>query len=602
MTSSSPLSEVALGYVDTYADVEEFMRWLGERRPVMAFDTETAGFNPWDHDARIRLAQFGDAMTGWTIPWHKWPGLVAEVLTRLKADRRQRMTVHNVGFDAKYAAVKADYPDFELPWDQMDCTMTMARIMEPHLSAALKRLSDKHIDRTASVGQLMLKEAMDKNKWTWNTIPLDYEPYILYGAMDTVLGARIWEHYQPWLNTGRNREVYELEMNVRRICTNMELKGMRIDVDYCTTKKIELEQHVEECISWAKIEYDVNIGSPMQLGNWILENGGHIDKYTGAGKPSVDKDVLTKIQVEPVNPPHVQQVAEVALRARKAEKLAGTYFANFLGFQRDGVVHPNINTLAARTSRMSITQPALQTLNKNEATVRDAVIPWAEGEKLLTCDSDQIEARLFANFSRDLGFQAAFGEGDFFVNVARNVYGDPTLVKSDPRRNPIKTYIYSKLYGAGVPKMALSAGVPVSVMRDIDHAMNIEFPGIQKFQNAITALASRQGYVELPTGRRLVIEDPSKAYVAVNYLLQGHAAECLKIALVNADNMGLGEYMLCPVHDEIVMSVPEPEVEEASRAIQECMTFTDPDLYPVPLTAGPEGPFDRWGDKIRLGK
>lgn len=600
--SSGPLTDVALGFVDTFSDVEEFMRWLGERRPVLAFDTETAGLNPWDSDARIRLAQFGDAMTGWTIPWHKWPGLIGEVFAKLKQDRKQRLTIHNVGFDGKYMAVRADYPEFELPWSQVDDTMIMARLKEPHMSAALKRISDTHIDKTASIGQVMLKRAMEDNKWTWNTVPMDFDTYTLYGAMDTVLGARVWELYQPWLNEGQNREVYELEMATRRICTNMEIKGMRVDLDYCQTKKRDLELHVEECISWAQVEHGVNIGSPTKLAQWIVENGGKIEKYTGAGKPSVDKEVLSKLQVEPVNPEIVQIVAEVALRARKAEKLAGTYFNNFLKFERDGVVHPNINTLAARTSRMSITEPALQTLNKNEATVRDAIIPHAEGEVILTCDSDQIEARLFANFSGDLGFQHAFDEGDFFVNLARRVYDDPTLVKSDPRRNPIKTYMYSKLYGAGIVKMAISAGVPLAVMQGIDNAMNSEYPGIKSFQNKITAQAAREGYVILPTGRRLTIEDPSKSYVAVNYLLQGHAAECLKMALVNMDNSGLGEYMLCPVHDEIVMSVPESEVHDVKRVVQECMTFNDPDLYPVPLTAGPEGPFNRWGDKIRLGK
>lgn len=599
--SRGALADVNLGYVDCYADVQQFMTWLGERRPVLAFDTETAGLNPWDLDARIRLAQFGDAMTGWTIPWHKWPGLVAEVFAKLRANR-ERMTIHNVAFDGKYMEVRADFPGFELPWELVDDTMIMSRLAEPHKSAALKRLSDVHIDRSASVGQTMLKTAMDTNKWTWNTIPMDFETYTMYGAMDTVLGARIWEHFQPWLAEDNNREVYELEMQVRRICTNMEIKGFRVDLDYSMTKQRELEEYVEACIAWGRSEYSVEIGSPLQLGRWVLANGGVIDKYTGAGRPSVDKEVLVKLITEPINPPVVRQVAEVALKARKAEKIAGTYFANFARFQRDGIVHPNINTLAAKTSRMSITEPALQTLNKKEATVRDAFIPYREGESILTCDSDQIEARLFANFSRDLGFQAAFGVGDFFVNVARNVYGDPSLVKSDPRRDPIKTYIYSKLYGAGVAKMAISAGVPFAVMQAIDNSMNEEYPGIKTFQNAVTTMAGRQGFVRTPTGRKLIIEDPSKSYVAVNYLLQGHAAECLKIALVNADNSGLGEYMLCPVHDEIVMSVPDPEVEHAARVIKECMTFTDPDLYPVPLTAGPEGPFTRWGDKIRLGR
>jgi DNA polymerase-1 len=427
---------------------------------------------------------------------------------------------------------------------------------------------------------------------------MEYEGYTTYAAMDVVLTARLWDYFQPWLDQGSNREVYELEMEVRRICTAMEIKGMRVDMPYVEKTYNELTQFAADCEQWALTEYDLRIGSTMKLSEWIVANGGVIDKFTPGGKPQVDVDMLTRLSVETSTPEAVRIVCDTELKRRHAQKIASSYLANFDRYAVDGVVHPDINTLAAITGRMSITNPALQTLHRNDTAVRDAFIPHNEDEVLVTCDSDQIEARLFANFSGDRLFQHAFSAGDFFVNLARMVYSDTSLIKSDPRRATIKSFMYGRLYGAGVAKLALTAKVPVAVMKDVADKMKEQFPGIDEFQDAITSSAVRDGYIETPLGRRLYIADRTKAYVAVNYLLQGHAAECLKRSIVNCDNRGIGGYLLAPVHDELIASTPRELAYEVKNELEECM-LADDDIYPVPLTAGAEGPFERWGDKLR---
>jgi DNA polymerase-1 len=580
------LEGVNLGVVSTFEDAEDFMRWLGERRPVLAWDTETTGLNPWDDDAEIRLMQLGDAMMGWAIPWQRWAGLVHEAMARYSGP----IVAHNVAFDAKYTAVKA--PDFPIPWDRLHDTMIMARIAAPTRPAGLKPLAKALIDPHADVLQHALNSAMATNNWTFATVPFDFNEYWLYGAMDTVLTARLWEIFKPEMDA--HREVYDLEMAVRRVCTGMELRGFRVDLEYSRMMYERLGAYVEEMKNYGRERYSIDIGSTRQLADYLTEQGAHIDKRTPSGAPCVDKTVLKYLSIDGWT------LADEVLNARKAEKLAGTYFKNFVGFARDGVLHPDINTLAARTSRMSITKPALQTLNKNEATVRDAFIPRdPENEVLVTCDSDQIEARLFANFSADPAFMAAFGgPEDFFVNIARQVYQDATLQKADKRRQIIKNYMYGRMYGAGRAKLALTAGVPLTVINKVQDRIDAEYPGISEFQTKITGLAEVDGRITTPMGRELVIDSTEKAYVAVNYVVQGHAAELLKLSIVNADNAGLGDFMCVPVHDELVLSVPRAEAEDAKRTLEDCMTF-EGELYPVPITASAEGPFARWGDKLR---
>jgi DNA polymerase-1 len=171
------------------------------------------------------------------------------------------------------------------------------------------------------------------------------------------------------------------------------------------------------------------------------------------------------------------------------------------------------------------------------------------------------------------------------------VYHDPTLMKSDKRRDRIKTFTYSSIYGAGIPKMALSAGITTAEMREVRDSIAARYPGF--FQLALEArhqLNQNGGYVETLYGRKLPVE---KEHAASNYILQGTAADCLKRSLVFMAQAGLEEYMLVPVHDEVVLNVPKDIVDDVRaevKANMECFDFT------VPLTADPSGGCVNWAD------
>jgi DNA polymerase-1 len=81
----------------------------------------------------------------------------------------------------------------------------------------------------------------------------------------------------------------------------------------------------------------------------------------------------------------------------------------------------------------------------------------------------------------------------------------------------------------------------------------------------------------------------------VNYLIQGGAAEIFKSNLVKLDQADLTEYLIVPVHDEIVLNAPKDQAEEFKRIVRECMTTTDG--WEVPLTADVDGPLANWGSK-----
>jgi|TARA_R110000782_G_scaffold74745_1_gene149313 DNA polymerase-1 len=601
------LEGVELKLVNSVDEAQNFISWLGERRPhnAIAIDTETGelpgnprkdALSPWH--GRLRLVQVGDAMTGWSIPWDDWKGVFYESMEKFDGP----LVCHNVAFEAKWFDMQSSW---SIPWHRAHDTMIMGQILDPLGSGALKKLTQQYIDPQAANLQRVLDDGLIDNGWTWGSVPLDFEPYWAYGALDPVLTMRLWEKFWPKFCPGADySQAYELEMNTRRIVTRMELNGARVDLDYSQKKHDELVGYTEDVRSWAKSTYNgLAIGSNQQLVAQLEELGAEITARTETGQKSASADQLKLLVIH--GTPEVQQLAETTLKYRKAGKLASTYFSNFLENNVNGFVHPSVKTMGARTGRMSIQNPALQTLPKGDDTVRRAFLPKDDDHVIITSDLDQVEFRMFASLSQDenlinLFLNADATGSDPFTEIGREIYQDPSMQKSDKRRALIKGVVYGRLYGAGVAKQALTAGVPEDQMRAVSNEFDVRFPGMQEFQKAVEERGlSRlktegQGYVTTWTHRRLPCDD-DRVYTLVNYLIQGGAAEVFKSNLVKLDQADLTELLIVPVHDEIVLNAPRSQALEIQQIVKECMTTTEG--WKVPLTADVDGPLEHWGAK-----
>ena len=602
------LESVQLELVDSVAKAQEFLTWLGERRPMnaVAIDTETGELpgNPRDHalspwHGRLRLVQVGDGQRGWSIPWAEWAGVFYEAMNKFDGP----IVCHNISFEAKWFEIQSDW---RMPWHKSHDTMIMAQLIDPLGSGALKRLTAQYVDGKAAALQSHLDESMTKNGWTWGTVPTNFQPYWAYGALDTVLTMRLFEQF--WEKCGPGQpysQAYELEMAARKIVTRMELNGARVDLEYSKNKFDELTQYGESVKQWGKDNYGVSITSNIQLVRLLEGLGAEITETTPSGQKSASADQLKALMI--TGNPEVQQLADVVLKQRKSDKLANTYFKNFLENNVNGFVHPSVKTMGARTGRMSITNPALQTLPKGDDTVRRAFLPKDEDHVIITSDLDQVEFRMFSSLSGDENLISLFNLADAtgsdpFTEIGREIYQDPTMQKSDKRRSLIKGVVYGRLYGAGVEKQALTAGVPKPQMQAVSDAFDLRFPGMTMFQKKVEDIGMRrlreegQGYVNTWTGRRLPC-DEDRVYTLVNYLIQGGAAEVFKSNLIKLDQADLTDLLIVPVHDEIVLNAPREDAAEIQQIVRECMTTRDG--WAVPLTADVDGPLENWGEKYR---
>ncbi len=601
------LDGIQVTLIDSVEKADAFITWLGERRPhnAIAVDTETGekpgrpredALSPWHGD--LRLVQVGDGMQGWAIPWQEWSGVFYEAMDKFDGP----IVCHNIAFEARWFAVKSRW---EIPWHRAHDTMIMAHLIDPLGPGGLKPLSARLVDQQAAHLQDQLEIDLSKNGWTWGTVPTNFQPYWSYGALDTILTMRLWEQFYEKCGPEKPYyQAYELEMAARKIVTRMEINGARIDIDYSKQKYEELISYTDSVKDWGKKNYfGTSLTSNMQLVRLFEQIGAEITELTPSGQKACTKDQL-RLLVRDGND-EVKNLAETVLKLRKADKLANTYFLNFINKNVDGILHPSVKTLGARTSRMSITDPALQTLPKGDDTVRRAFIPRNKDHVIITSDLDQVEFRMFASLSQDSNLVNLFNRADAtgsdpFTEIGREVYQEKEMTRSDKRRNLIKGMVYGRLYGAGVAKQALTAGVSEAQMKSVSDAFDKRYPGMIKFQKQVEHIGSTrerkegQGYVHTWTGRKIPCDD-GRVYTLINYLIQGGAAEVFKSNLVKLDQADLTELLIVPVHDEIVLQAPREDAEEIKRIVQQCMTTTEG--WSVPLTAGVDGPLETWGDK-----
>ncbi len=601
------LDGIQVTLVDSVEKAHEFISWLGERRPhnAIAVDTETGerpgrpredALSPWHGD--LRLVQVGDGMHGWSIPWQEWSGVFYEAMEKFDGP----LVCHNIAFEARWFAVKSRW---EIPWHRAHDTMIMAHLIDPLGPGGLKPLSARLVDQHAAHLQDKLDIDLAKNGWTWGTVPTNFEPYWSYGALDTILTMRLWEKFYEQCGPDKPyHKAYELEMAARKIVTRMEINGARVDLDYSRKKYDELIAYTDSVKDWGSKTYSgTSLTSNMQLVRLFEQLGAEITEFTPSGQKACTKDQL-KLLVRDGND-EVKNLAETVLKLRKADKLASTYFLNFINKNVDGILHPSVKTLGARTSRMSITDPALQTLPKGDDTVRRAFIPKDKDHVIITSDLDQVEFRMFASLSQDPNLINLFNRADAtdsdpFTEIGREVYQEPEMTRSDKRRNLIKGMVYGRLYGAGVAKQALTAGVSEAQMKAVSDAFDKRYPGMIKFQKQVEHIGATrerqegQGYIHTWTGRKIPCDD-GRVYTLINYLIQGGAAEVFKSNLVKLDQADLTELLIVPVHDEIVLQAPRKDAEEIKQIVKQCMTTTEG--WSVPLTSGIDGPLETWGDK-----
>jgi DNA polymerase-1 len=364
----------------------------------------------------------------------------------------------------------------------------------------------------------------------------------------------------------------------------MEWTGVRIDAKFMQQlsrdlggKLQELETVIHQLAGGA-----FNIGSPKQLGEVLFERLQlPRGKKTKTGW-STDVEVLTRLAED-------HEIAARLLDYRSLSKLKGTYTDALpkLVHPETGRSHTSYNQAVTATGRLSSSDPNLQNIpirTEEGRKIRAGFIP-SEGNLLLSADYSQVELRLLAHLAEEDALKESFRRGeDIHQRTASEVFGlFPEMVTSEQRRQA-KAINFGVIYGISAFGLAKQLDIGRREAQEYIDQYFARYPKIRDFMEARIAEAREHKYVTTLLGRRCAIPEIDskngaiRGYAernAINYPVQGSAADLIKVAMVRVQRRlaaeKLAAKMVLQVHDELVFDVPEAELDRVRALVKQEM-------------------------------
>lgn len=570
-------NEVCTIYVPEHdEDLDAFYRFMAQGDQFLSIDTEGTGLDIFSTVHKLRLFQIGNDTEAWVLRTDKFADACRYALRQ-----KRNLVAHNAPFDILTIDRHLGVTIEELMprvWD----TKIMAHLLDPRsqeeggIGLGLKALCAAHVDANAPDTQNDLTKVFNSFKWTkktgWARISIDHLTYLLYAGLDVILDRRLFDRLRPAIQL--NTELCKFEHRLQYMLTLLQRKGMKLDIPYIEMLVTDLHnEYVDQC----DVAFDLgveNVHSPEQVVNQLLAMGEELTERTENGALKADRAVLEPLadvnrQMQRLNVREPNPLAEAVIRAKRAKKWSEAYAEAFLEW-RDSAdrLHPTINSLQARTARMSVSNPALQQLPAGDWRIRRAFIS-DPGQVMIACDYQAVEMRVLAALSNDWTMRDAIRRGlDLHSFTAERVFG-PDFTPQ--QRKIAKNVGFGKVYGGGAAGVARLTGADEDSVREAMVAYDNTYPGIKRFSRQLMNQAQK-GIMEVitPIGRRLPL-DPDRIYACTNYMVQSTARDLLAQAIVRVFDRGLGDFVLLPVHDELLGQAPEADAEAIIHEIGEIM-------------------------------
>lgn len=368
--------------------------------------------------------------------------------------------------------------------------------------------------------------------------------------------------------------MYDLELPLANVLSHMEIIGFKVNKDMLDELSIKFKGEIDKTQKeiYSLSEEEFNINSPKQLGKILFEKLDlPVIKKTKTGY-STNADVLEKLKDK-------HPIIEKITYYRQLTKIYSTYVEGLKNvIDTDGCIHSNFNQTVTSTGRLSSTEPNLQNIPiKYEMgrEIRKVFIPREDTDVLISADYSQIELRVLAHISKDENMIDGFKHhSDIHTKTASEVFKVDDSEVTSLMRSRAKAVNFGIVYGIGDFSLAQDLNITRKEAKEYMDIYFERYPKIKEYIKNIIEEAKESGSVKTMLNRRRFIPEINSSNkivkalgerLAMNAPIQGSAADIIKLAMVNVYNKirekGLKSRIILQVHDELILNVPNEEID-----------------------------------------
>lgn len=507
-----------------------------------------------------------------------------EALRVFLADPDRAKATH----DAKLFDHAAHAEDWTVTGVQIDTELAAYLVNPQQRSFDLDRLALDHLQRTlepdeqaAGDGQM----ALGVDDGSWQQVALRADATHELGAQ---LAASLDER-------GQSELLATIELPLAPVLARMERAGVAIDLEVLSSLRSRLAVRVDEL----EAEVQAHAGHPFKLGSGPQLQQVLFEELSLPKTRKIKTGYSTDAQALSGLRGH-HAIVDALLEWRELTKLLSTYVDALppLVDAVSGRIHTTLSQTVATTGRLSSSNPNLQNIpvrRREGREIRRAFVAGEGFDRLLVADYSQIELRILAHLSGDEGLLDAFAAGeDVHATTAAKVFDRPLDAVDSALRDRAKAVNYGLAYGLTSYGLGQQLGISPGEAQEIVDAYFARFPKVRSFLEQAVKDATRDGYTTTIFGRRrylpdLRAEDRNRRQMAermaLNAPIQGTAADIIKLAMIRLDaalrEEHLASQLLLQVHDEVILEVPDHELEQVESLVIETLSQVA-DLH-VPL-------------------
>ncbi|HEY8085984.1 MAG TPA: DNA polymerase I [Methylophilaceae bacterium] len=590
-------------HYETILSNEQLEHWLAklQQAPLVCFDTETTGLDPMTS----KLVGMSFAVVSGEAAYlplhHDYAGAPEQLdfkatLARVKP-LLESSTLLKVGQNLKYDKHILANHDIQLNGIEHD-TLLQSYVLESHRQHNMDDLAMRHLGvKTITFEELAGKGA---KQVPFSQISIDMASE--YAAEDADITLQLHQTLYP--NIERDEKltfIYrDIEMPLLTILYDIERTGVLLDAAKLNAQSHELGHKllVIEQQAYELAGQPFNLGSPKQLREILFGKLGIKPiKKTPTGEPSTDEDVLQELALD-------HPLPKILLEHRSLSKLKSTYTDKLPKMVNPvtGRVHTNYSQAVAITGRLASSDPNLQNIpvrTQEGRRIREAFIA-PPGSHIVSADYSQIELRIMAHLSQDPGLLKAFAAGeDIHRATAAEVFGVSMDEISSEQRRYAKTINFGLIYGMSAFGLASQLDIERSAAQTYIDRYFARYPGVKDYMQRTREAAKANGYVETLFGRRLWVPEINSPNgqrrqgaerAAINAPMQGTAADLIKLAMIAVhgwlNEQKLKTKIIMQVHDELVLEVPDNELELVKQQLPQLMNGVAKLDVPLEVDAG----------------